>query len=922
MSRGEGQWHPVGEVRLDAGDLAAAMAGLRAQAGAPAAEALASKIVLPEDQIRYITVNTGDIPPAARREAAARALDGATPYTVDELAFDVSAEGALTHVAAVARETLAEAEGFAVEHGFAPVSFVARPDPAAFPGEPFFGPAAHAAKVLAPGDAVEPDGATMVIGGPRPAPAAQPPEPPAETVDPAATPATAEPDGEDQTAEGAADGGNPPIAAPTPPAPPPATPDEAPAGFTSRRARPDETPASEAADIIPIPAHQRIPPRQSRPAPTVAAPGATAPQVGPRSAGLAPAAAPQRLAPASAPGVSPQAAAATLRAAPPAADGDGTARTGFMSRRRAQPAPPPPASRPVVADPALAPAMAAQPLPEPENDTARMTVFGARQKTPPQRSKPRFLGLFLTVILLIVLAGVAAFAAIFTDNPVSKLFSREPVVADVMIEEPAANLDEAAVDPRVLAMPVQRVEPQADVLSDGPEMGAADTGADNAPDLLPETDLALDGSGPAALTEDSLSETDAAVLDALAAPDEPDAEADTLAGDAAMSATAGDEDAWAATDLEALADDPLADFGPDPAAAPAAPAAAPDPATYAATGIWSTAPDHPRTPGVITLDDLFVAAIDGATLTQDALALPRPASFETDVSPSGVASPAGPGIAFKLDALGLVEPTPEGAVTPDGVLVYLGQPSKVPPPTPARVEPAETEEALQPALPDRRPRSRPGDLVENAERSRLGGLTLAELGGVRPRERPYEPELPEQAPPETIADAVEEILLSEADQRLAGLTPKARPSGFAATVEAAQAPAPRSQSASAGPAAAASTASNLAAAAPVATAPPPAASRNAPAVPRNQSASPTGPSPSSVAKQATIKNAINLRQVNLIGVYGTPSNRRALVRLSSGRYKKVKVGDRIDGGQIVAIGDSELRYQKGGRNVVLRMPRG
>ena len=77
-----------------------------------------------------------------------------------------------------------------------------------------------------------------------------------------------------------------------------------------------------------------------------------------------------------------------------------------------------------------------------------------------------------------------------------------------------------------------------------------------------------------------------------------------------------------------------------------------------------------------------------------------------------------------------------------------------------------------------------------------------------------------------------------------------------------------------------------------------------------------------MAKQATIKNAINLRQVNLIGVYGTPSNRRALVRLSSGRYKKVKVGDRIDGGQIVAIGDSELRYQKGGRNVVLRMPRG
>ena len=77
-----------------------------------------------------------------------------------------------------------------------------------------------------------------------------------------------------------------------------------------------------------------------------------------------------------------------------------------------------------------------------------------------------------------------------------------------------------------------------------------------------------------------------------------------------------------------------------------------------------------------------------------------------------------------------------------------------------------------------------------------------------------------------------------------------------------------------------------------------------------------------MARQATIKNAINLRQVNLIGVYGTPSNRRALVRLSSGRYRKVQVGDRIDGGQVVAIGDSELRYQKGGRSVILKMPRG
>ncbi|MEM7632593.1 MAG: hypothetical protein AAF227_11365, partial [Pseudomonadota bacterium] len=85
---------------------------------------------------------------------------------------------------------------------------------------------------------------------------------------------------------------------------------------------------------------------------------------------------------------------------------------------------------------------------------------------------------------------------------------------------------------------------------------------------------------------------------------------------------------------------------------------------------------------------------------------------------------------------------------------------------------------------------------------------------------------------------------------------------------------------------------------------------------------PAIPSSASVTREATVRNAINLRRVNLIGVYGTPSDRRALVRLANGRYQKVQVGDRFDGGRVSAIGDNELRYQKGGRNVVLKMPSG
>ena len=85
---------------------------------------------------------------------------------------------------------------------------------------------------------------------------------------------------------------------------------------------------------------------------------------------------------------------------------------------------------------------------------------------------------------------------------------------------------------------------------------------------------------------------------------------------------------------------------------------------------------------------------------------------------------------------------------------------------------------------------------------------------------------------------------------------------------------------------------------------------------------PSIPSRASVARQATEQNAINLGKVNLIGVYGSPSDRRALVRLKSGRYVKVEVGDRVDGGRVAAIGDTELRYVKGGRNITLKLPKG
>ncbi len=81
-----------------------------------------------------------------------------------------------------------------------------------------------------------------------------------------------------------------------------------------------------------------------------------------------------------------------------------------------------------------------------------------------------------------------------------------------------------------------------------------------------------------------------------------------------------------------------------------------------------------------------------------------------------------------------------------------------------------------------------------------------------------------------------------------------------------------------------------------------------------------GPTVVAVTKAATQKARFNKRKMNLVGVFGTPNARRALIRMPSGRYVKVKTGDRLSGWQVSAIGESSLRIRKGSKNQVLRMP--
>ena len=836
LHRAAGGWRVVGEVSLAAEDMAAELAALRKTASDLEPRGVRSKLIIPNEQIRYLTIDSGDIDTDGRWAAAFAALEGATPYAVDDLSVDICADGARTHVAAVARETLDEAEEFAMLHRFHPVSFVSIPGEAGFLVEPFLGVTSHAADLLEPGDEVVADGIAVVVVGDIKTPvgpvvtddavAAEVPEDDAAPVVDAISPPVADPEVPAQTPAKDAktdDSATPPAPVPapvpeaeqaapkptkTPKAEPPksapptpetkpdtkpdtkpetkpdtAEPDPAAFGFSSRRAPAANPPAVGGANRKDTPA--------GKPPPVAVAPPPTAaPRITP-----VPAASSAVTPPLSATTGSPSLAAPDDTAAPIALAKASV--TGFMSRRR----------KPKRSNPAAAPAPLAQsshPVTDPPEDEAqRMTVFGARSKPGTKvGGKPRYLGLILTAALLVFLAGIAAWASVFMDDGLARFFDR-------------------AEDPVVVDVP---------------------------PELLPEPDPEqiedqIDGGAEVASLDPALSDEDAAVLDALGDPQpEPEAEA----------AANPERERQAAE------------------------------ARYAVTGIWPLAPQEPDPAPVVPLEDLYVASIDPVSPARDAVALPAPADLDTDLALAALPSPAAAGTQFALDGEGRVIPTEEGAVTPNGVTLYKGRPAVVPPETPTRFAEEPTVNPELERLARARPRARPDDLIENTERATLGGLTRNELAEVRPKLRPAVAKIEEEKDEVPTAQAA-----------TVSFRPNGRPRNFDRTVARARAAQPEPTQA--------------AAVAPVTTTAPVAVA-------------PKIPSKTSVAAGATVKNAINLRKVNLIGVYGKPSSRRALVRLSNGRYQKVQVGDRIDGGRVSAIGDSELRYQKGGRNVVLKMP--
>ena len=835
-------WAPVGDVTLDAADLRSALAELRSEADALSPDGGLVKLVIPNEQIKYLSIaDTGQTGEALQEDIRA-ALDGATPYAVDELSFDWSHDNGQVHIAAVANETLDEAEAFAKSHHFDPVCFVAIAPDGEFAGEVFFGPAASWT-----GETPHKDPQPMVVVASQ-----------AEVAVPAAIdPSTVEPTPEIDPIEPPDD---PELEVESSPEPE-VTPEEPPAIETASQDVDEALTPGIAADDIPkepepIAAPPEPPVTTPPPAPPVlpeAASAATPSFASIRASRAAPAPAD----PPPAPRVEIPAAdvAATPRlklggARKSAHDSDVTApilqveavedpaeRTGFgfFSRRKAKPAedgatggkslpsptakletetPPLPSPRhdPEPARQAVAriAAMRAGRKTDPSSDApvqderARMTVFGARAE-PQIGGKPRFLGLMLTSALLIFLLAVAAWASVFLDEGISRFFDRKSDTPSI------ARLPDVELQPLDGSITAPRADEPGVQLAALDVIDAPADAADGLSDVLPP---------PAALT-----------------PEEADAR-------------------------------------------------------YAATGIWQRSPEAPSTPTLTTLDDLYVASIDGRVQQFDAVALPGADLLRNDQTYLSQPNPAAPGTLFTLDDRGLVVATPEGAVNPDGVRIFAGLPPVVPPtrPEPDITTPTPTEgtaaAAVSPELERFRPRLRPGGLIEGNERAQLAGRTIAELAALRPAARP-----------ETLK-AEEELSQPEATKFAvaSSAAPVTRPRNFSQIVE-------RARAQPQAPAAQPAEVTQVAAVAP-------------------RTVQPSIPSTANVARQATVTNAINLRRINLIGVYGKPSNRRALVRLSNGRYQKVKVGDSLDGGRVAAIGDSELRYSKNGRNVVLDMPDG
>ncbi|MEY1556081.1 hypothetical protein AB3Y40_10655 [Yoonia sp. R2331] len=962
LHRVQGGWHLVGEVALDDADLKGALAVLRKSALMLEPGGLRTKLLIPPEQIKFATIETAQ----TSLEDVHGALDGATPYAIDDLVIDFDRTGGRTHIAAVARETLDEAQAFAREHGFNPVAFVAIAEPFTFQSEVFFGPV----KGLDPAEMPERDTEPVKVIG-----AATLPDP--EPVEEAA-PVVA-------------------VAAPGP------------AEAAQVDVAPDVAPEPEPAPEVVFASRSRggksLPPQDRPKAETV--PPVTAPASEEDVAAT--------------PEIEPL---FTRRkeAPPPVVPVAETAGPAVASPVLDLPGKPP---KPVVVDtpePVDAPALTGKPEDAAKTDTSFATVRAvpeapadkvvtappkptpaktrttALDKAAEDRGKPRFLALKLTAGLLVFLFLIALWANTWSEEGLAWLWGgddpetaiteapAEVVPAPETLPVIAQDVPEATPAPSALApvddTPVEAAEapplpvvraPAGRVLSpaEADRIYAATGVYQRAPRFPLEPQIAtLDGLRESAIVtaaerpeQLTLPATDALFRDLpLDAPRNPPPPGTVYQRDLRgfILATA---------DGVMTPDGALVIAGAPALQPPLRPGteiiAAPDPSPVAANGEGlilvagrppvvpplrpeglipqeAEAPEVPGVPDTLETEvadapaEVTEAEAEAETEVAEVAPEPTTETGPEDTPEEGLVLIAGrPDIVPPLRPEGLAPataapaddataPVSEASPVEEGLIVITGAPDLRPPLRPesfADLAPAD-EAAIEATITEvvstaggvslagLRPSLRPEDAVAAV----IPAPVFADpaLAGFRPSLRPAglapaaEPE-PEPETPD-ISDVVAAIAEAAPPSAFVTVTPRAvrvsarpdtRPRNFARVVAAAEQRSARQQSAAAATVAAAPTQQ-------VRTAP----------------ATPSGPTATTVARAATADNAIRLRDINLIGVYGRPGDRRALVRMGNGRFVKVEVGSSLDGGRVTAIGDSALNYVKRGRTYALQLPQG
>lgn len=845
-------WKPVGTAQIEDENLDATLAELREKALKLAPSGMATKLVIPMDQIKYLAIDST----RTNLDDIHAALSGATPYDLNDLVIDYERSGGRTHIAAVARETLQEAQSFASAHNFNPVAFVAVPEPFTFQKEVFFGATSVAAQFVGPDVTVERDHLPVMTVGTRVKSRLL-------ILDPLTEDYAAGETGFDL----------PPIASITPQEPV----SEKPAYVASIVATPPETvpvwidripaeflpstdtiaeapqividgtvaepavdlPVDDVAPDTAIVWINRIPREHYPPAPVVEeTPVPDAPEP-----------------------------VAIARAAVVAKDpvlADILAMDRIIAEYHARPAP---AANPVLT--AIAPAVSGATLTAIKPQAARPAV--RRKKTP-----------LIAIGLAASIAAAGVFAWSQWDNTADAPVAQQTATLETEITAPvptavvaqATSGDAGPIiptvnilrmappntDPASFVIPVQHPAP---VRPDAPVRVTV-----NAVDIPPqlETSSSPLGDPPTAPVESATSGQVLSPAEALAAYeatgvwqraprlfDTPRiAQSTAVALPVLLDVTTRKAQPARLT---------IDDFSPDPSFnTPANP-----PAADVVFNLDENGRIAPSADGTVTPEGAVVyAGLPDLTLRE------RPELTEEQLARMAIVSDV-----------------------PDGVVVILGRPDVVPPTRPddiaavtADTDPtagavgldalapdAETLAALAPPEGTPRPRARPDGLVPAA-----------------PVADPNTPD---------ITSILEGIIAEDGTQPFVEMTeqavgtslrPTARPNNFATVVAAAR-ERQASQPAAAPPAAAATVA------------------------PQNYA-----PVPGGVATAATQEGAIRLRDLNLIGIYGRPNAPRALVRLGNGRYAHVEVGSSLDGGQVTAIGNGVLNYVKRGRTIVLELP--